>query len=89
LHLHYEPVLEPEVLGGDFKRLKTFMLEFVLYFSGLFMSEMCYNSHSCWWADGSIASVNKRKGSPCKQDGDDDCQADKMMKFSIPGLLEV
>ncbi|CAL4918895.1 unnamed protein product [Urochloa decumbens] len=38
--------------------------------------------------NGSIASVNKRKGSPCLHDGDGDSQAGKILGCSIPDLPE-
>ncbi|XP_062192882.1 F-box/LRR-repeat protein At4g14103-like [Phragmites australis] len=38
--------------------------------------------------NGLIASVDKRKGSPCQQDGDGDSHAGKIMRYSIPDLPE-
>ncbi|KAL6637129.1 hypothetical protein ACP70R_024701 [Stipagrostis hirtigluma subsp. patula] len=38
--------------------------------------------------NGSIAAVDKRKGSPCQQDGDDDFLAAKSMRCSVPELPE-
>ncbi|CAO2205661.1 unnamed protein product [Urochloa humidicola] len=39
--------------------------------------------------NGTIALVDKRKGSPCQQDGNDESQASKIVRYSIPDLPQV
>jgi len=55
------------------------------------MPWMGYHNHACLVAvaDGTIDFVDKRKGSPCQQDGNDESQASKINRYSIPDLPQL
>jgi hypothetical protein len=43
----------------------------------------------CWHADGSVATVDEIKDSPCQQLGDGDSHDGQTSEYSIPCLPEV
>lgn len=64
------------------------LLEFVSLID-VFMPWMGYHNHACLVADGTTDFVDKRKGSPYQQDGNDESQAFKIIRYSIPDLPQV
>jgi hypothetical protein len=73
----------------EFQEIVVFSDHLLLFCLTVFNFWIGYHNHPCWFADGSIASVDEGRGSPCQLDACGDSQAAKRMMCSIPALPEV